>query len=83
MTMLTFRADEVDARRLAQWADRLGLDRSKLLRDALRLHLVRLAAETDAQLWESIPLDSGEQNLSEVADWGPAEEWSDWADAQG
>jgi hypothetical protein len=27
------------------------------------------------------PLDDGERALMEVADWGPAEDWSDWADA--
>ena len=29
------------------------------------------------------PLDEGESSLAEIADWGPAEDWSDWADAAG
>ena len=28
-------------------------------------------------------LDEGERALEEIADWGPAEDWSDWADAPG
>lgn len=61
----------------------MGVDRSQLLRDALRGHLVRLASEQDAQKWLEQPLDANELALAEVADWGPAEDWSDWADAAG
>jgi hypothetical protein len=28
-----------------------------------------------------MPLDEGERSLALIADWGPAEDWSDWADA--
>lgn len=83
MTMLSFRVDDTDARRAQTWADRLGVDRSELLREALRRHLLRLASEVDAEVWEQMPLDGGERALAEVADWGPAEDWSDWADAAG
>ena len=83
MTMLSFRVDDEDAVRAQMWAERLGVDRSELLRDALRRHLVRLASETDAQTWADNPLDEGEQSLSQIADWGPAEDWSDWADSKG
>lgn len=31
--------------------------------------------------WQWVPPDDGEQSLEEVADWGPAEDWSDWANA--
>ncbi len=31
--------------------------------------------------WVEQPLDDGERSLSSIADWGPAEDWSDWADA--
>lgn len=55
------------------------MDRSELLRQALRQHLDRLAGEGDADRWCAQPLDDGERALSEIADWGPAEEWSDWA----
>ncbi len=79
--MLSFRVDNSEALEVQQWAERLGVDRSELLRDALHRHLLRLASENDAKLWEHRPLDSGELSLAEIADWGPAEDWSDWADA--
>lgn len=81
MTMLSFRVDEADALEAQRWAERLGVDRSELLREALRRHLVQLASEDDATTWERLPLDDGERSLAEIADWGPAEDWSDWRDA--
>jgi Arc/MetJ-type ribon-helix-helix transcriptional regulator len=81
MTMLSFRVDEAEARQAQDWADRLGVDRSELLRDALRRQLNRLATESDAAAWQRQPLDEGERALSAIADWGPAEDWADWADA--
>ncbi|CAN5122474.1 ribbon-helix-helix protein, CopG family [soil metagenome] len=83
MTMLSFRVDERDARLTQAWAHRLGVPRSELLREALRRHLLRLASEVDAHTWEAMPLEEGELALAQVADWGPAEDWSDWADAAG
>ncbi len=83
MTMLSFRVDEIEAEEAQTWADRLGVDRSELLRVALRRHLQRLASEVEARIWEQHPLDEGEQSLAEIADWGPAEDWSDWFDATG
>ena len=83
MTMLSFRVSEDDARDAQRWADRLGMDRSELLREALRRQLVRLAGEDDAARYESQPLTDAELSLAETADWGPAEDWSDWADASG
>ena len=76
--MLSFRTDADDAARIQCWAERLGIDRSQLLRDALRRELTRLAGEDDADTWERNPLDEGEQSLAEIADWGPAEDWADW-----
>jgi len=81
MTMLSFRVDESDARSAQQWAERLGVDRSELLRDALRRQLLRLASEVDAETWSKVPLDAGERSLAAVSDWGPAEDWADWTDA--
>ncbi|WP_370324922.1 ribbon-helix-helix protein, CopG family [Euzebya sp.] len=81
MTMLSFRIDDAVAQDAQAWADRLGVDRSEVLREALRRHLHRLASEADARTWEQQPLGEGERSLGEVADWGPAEDWSDWADA--
>jgi hypothetical protein len=81
MTMLSFRVAEQEAAQAQRWAERLGIDRSELLRDALHRQLVRLASENDAAIWQELPLDDGERSLAEIADWGPAEEWSDWGDA--
>jgi Ribbon-helix-helix protein, copG family len=83
MTMLSFRVDAAEADEAQRWAEQLGVDRSELLRDALHRHLLRLASENDAQTWVEHPLDPGEQSLSAIADWGPAEDWSGWADAAG
>ena len=81
MTMLSFRVADEDAERVQAWAERLGVDRSELLREALRQHLLRLASENDAMTWVEHPLDAGERSLAAIAAWGPAEDWSDWADA--
>ncbi len=82
MTMLSFRIDEAVATEVQAWAERLGVDRSEILRDALRHHLVRLASELEPEIWERTPLDEGEMSLTGIADWGPAEDWSDWSDAE-
>lgn len=78
MTMISFRVDRRDAEEAQRWAEALGVDRSELLREALRRHLDRLASEGDERRWAEQPLDDGEQVLGEIADWGPAEDWSDW-----
>jgi antitoxin MazE2 len=80
MTMLSFRVDDREAAEAQRWAERLGVDRSELLRDALHRHLLRLASENDATTWQKVPLDEGERSLADISDWGPAEDWSDWAD---
>ena len=76
--MLSFRTDEADATAAQEWAARLGIDRSELLRDALRLHLARLAAEQDIEAWTEQPLTDDELAIRTIADWGPSEDWSDW-----
>ena len=81
MTMLSFRVDEDEADAAQRWAERLRIDRSELLRDALHRHLVRLRAESDIDAWQQMPFTDDEQALGEIAEWGPAEDWSDWADA--
>jgi len=83
MTMISFRVSESEAAEVQRRAQQLGVDRSELLRDALHRYLVRLASEDDAETWDQFPPTSAEQALAEVADWGPAEDWSDWADATG
>ncbi|MGH9077484.1 MAG: ribbon-helix-helix protein, CopG family [Acidimicrobiales bacterium] len=81
MTMLSFRVDDEEVEQVQAWATRLGIDRSELLREAVRRHLLRLASESDATTWVDHPLDEGERSLATIADWGPAEDWSDWVDA--
>ncbi len=78
MPMLTFRVSAEEAAAAQEWAGRLGLDRSELLRTALRRHLDRLRSEHDAVAWTRQPLTAEEAALADVGDWGPAEEWSDW-----
>lgn len=81
MTMMSFRVDDDEASRAQQWAEQLGVDKSELLRDALHRHLIRLAAESEGLTWVQQPLADDELALAEIADWGPAEDWSDWSDA--
>ena len=83
MTMLSFRVDDEEAAIAQQWARRLGVDRSELLREALHRHLIRLRAEVDIAAWQATPLTDDELAFGQIADWGPAEDWSDWADAAG
>lgn len=81
MTMFSFRVSEEDAASVRRWAERLGVERSQLLRDALRAYLVQLASEDDLAAWAATPLTPSEAALAHVAEWGPAEDWTDWADA--
>jgi Ribbon-helix-helix protein, copG family len=83
MTMISFRVDAAEAAQAQRRADELGIGRSELLRDALHRHLVRLASEHDANRWTESPLSADESVIGEIAEWGPAEDWSDWADATG
>lgn len=83
MTMLSFRAPDADAAEIRRLAQILGVDRSEILREALHRHLVALRGEHDAAKWVRTPATSHERAIAEVADWGPAEDWSDWADAAG
>lgn len=81
MTMMSFRVDDNEAAAAQRWADELRIDKSELLRDALHRHLTRLASQHDAERWLETPLSAEESAIGQVADWGPAEDWSDWADA--
>ena len=80
MTMLSFRVPEDEAAEVQRVADELGVARSQLLREALHRHLVDLRGEADAERWEASPATEAELSLATVSDWGPAEDWSDWAD---
>ncbi len=81
MTMMSFRVDDDEAARVQRWAEELGIDKSALLREALHRHLTRLASEHDALTWVDRPLTADERAIGQIAGWGPAEDWSDWADA--
>lgn len=80
MTMISFRVDDADVAEIDLWVHRLHIDRSELLRDALRRHLAELAADQDVQAYAEQPLSDDEKALAQIADWGPAEDWADWAD---
>ncbi len=79
MTMLSFRVPDREAVEAQEWADRLGLDRSELLRDALHRHIVALCAQQEPERYDALPVSDQELAISAGADWGPAEDWSDWA----
>ena len=79
MTTLSFHVSETEAESVTNWADKLGIEKSDLLRTALHRHLVKLASEEDSRIWLEMPLTDGEFALSAVADWGVAEDWSDWS----
>ncbi len=79
--MMSFRVDDATAARAGRWAEDLGVDRSELLRDALRRRLDQLASENDAQTWVERPMTKDEAALGQIGEWGPAEDWSDWVDA--
>ena len=77
--MISFRADEDDVTAADRLAARLGVERSELLRDALASHLARLGAEDEVSAFEAQPFTADEVALDAADDWGPAEDWSDWA----
>ena len=81
MTMLSVRFDDEDLEDLDRVAKSLGRDRSDVVREALRRQLAAISAELDAQAYERQPFTEEELALCAVDDWGPAEDWSDWADA--
>ena len=61
-----------------------SVDRLEPLREALRRFIDRLAPERDADRRDAHPLDVGERALADIAEWGPAEDWSAWTiDAAG
>ena len=80
MTMVSFRVDDAEVAEMQRWAQQLGVGRSELLREALHRYLVGLESVLDVDRWEAEPLAAAESAFAEVADWGPAEDWSDWAD---
>lgn len=81
--MVSFRVEDDEVERVDEWAGRLGVDRTTLLRDAIAAYLARLAGEHDAAAYLAQPLSDEELALAAAEDWGPAEDWSDlsgWLD---
>jgi len=81
--MLSFRVADDEAIEAQQWADRLGVDRSELLRDALHRHLVTLRSQREGDHYDQLPVTDSELSLGEIAEWGPAEDWADWVESPG
>lgn len=79
--MLSFRVADDEAAEAQEWADRLGVDRSELLRDALHGHLVALRSQREGDHYDQLPVTGSELSLDEIADWGPAEDWADWVES--
>ena len=77
--MISFRVGEDEAAEAQEWADRLGVDRSALLSEALHRHLVTLRSEREGDHFVQLPATESALALSEIAAWGPAENWADWA----
>ncbi|MCY4423706.1 MAG: ribbon-helix-helix protein, CopG family [Acidimicrobiaceae bacterium] len=83
MTMLTCRMADTEATRVREAAETLGLSVSEMIRESLRRYLNSLGAERDAAIYEASPLRPDELSFIGAESWGPAEDWSDWADASG
>ena len=83
MTMLTCRLGDAEAARVREEADALGVSVSHMIREALRRYLNTIGAERDAEIYERSPLRPDELSFIAAESWGPAEDWSDWADAPG
>ena len=77
--MVSFRVEDEEVERVDEWARRLRVDRTTLLRDAVAAYLARLAGENDATAYQAQPLTDEELALAAAEDWGPAEDWSDLA----
>ncbi|MBV9119947.1 MAG: ribbon-helix-helix protein, CopG family [Chloroflexi bacterium] len=83
MTMVSFRLQKEEAEAVQHWAKELDIERSTLLRHALHRYLADLQAHADIKAWHDAPLTESESSLAAAASWGPAEDWSDWGDAEG
>ena len=81
MTMLSFGLAFEEAADVSRWAERLGIGESELIRESLRRHLRWLASEDDSQQWGVESSSEDRSALAAIADWGKAEDWSDWTDA--
>lgn len=71
--------EDEDVQRVDEWAQRLHVDRTTLLRYAVTAYLARLAGEHDAEAYQRQPLTDEELALAAAEEWGPAEDWSDLA----
>ena len=83
MTMLTCRMADPEVARVREAAEALGISVSQMIREALRRYINSVGAERDAEIYEVSPLRPDELSFIGAESWGPAEDWSDWADASG
>lgn len=83
MTLLSFHVNDNQAADAQRWADRLGINKSELLRDSLHRYLGWLESEEEADRRQARPLTDTESMLGAIADWGKMEDWSDWTEATG
>ena len=67
--MLSFRVGDDEAAEAQAWADRLGVDRSEFLREALHRHLVTLRSQREGDHYDQLPPTESELALSQIADW--------------
>src|SRR4051794_34112695 len=63
-TMVSFRVEDEDVERVDEWARRLRVDRTTLLRDAVTAYLARLTGEHDAAVYQAQPLSEEELALA-------------------
>ena len=49
----------------------------ELFRESPHRHVIRLRDEADIEAWTTTPFMSDERAFSDIADWGPSQDWSD------
>ncbi len=67
-----------DAADVDDIARTLGVDRSSVVRDAVRRYVNHIKAIGEGDRADGA-VDPSQPAFAAVAEWGPAEDWSDWA----
>lgn len=80
---LRFRVDDALAFALDREAERSGVARTELLRQATRELLYRLRCERDAAIYAAMPLTADEQVEPGAGAWPDADDGSDWDEVFG
>lgn len=79
MTMFSFRVDSDEAEETARWpSDQALTDPNSCAKPFIDIWLDYGQTRSGGMVDEA--LTSEETSLADVADWGPAEDWSDWLD---